>query len=204
MVATLILLRHGRTAYNHSGRFQGQKDVPLDEVGLEQAGAAGADIASRFAVTRIVSSDLTRARQTAEALSAAVGVPVETCPRLREISVGEWEDHTREEVGEKWPTELAAWLSGEEMRPPGGESRTEASARVAERIGELVAESDDEAVLAVVAHGAVIRGATEILLGLDGAAGTLGALENCTTAVLTPRRGEWVLRSWGGPAPTVG
>ncbi|WP_029088790.1 histidine phosphatase family protein [Brevibacterium album] len=204
MVRSLILLRHGRTAYNASGRFQGQIDVPLDSLGLAQAKAAGAHLAQTQEITRIVSSDLTRARQTAEALGGATGLGVELDPQLREITVGEWEGLTREEVGRTWPTELQDWFDGVDMRPPGGESRIESAQRVHRAVERLVEETPEEATLALVAHGAVIRGATELLLGFDPrATGALGVLTNATYALLTPGRHGWVLRQWGGGTEAV-
>jgi broad specificity phosphatase PhoE len=204
VVAALILLRHGRTEFNAEGRFQGQIDVPLDSLGTAQVRAAGAHLAAAQPITRIVSSDLTRARQTADALGAAAGVEVELDERLREITVGEWEGLTRAEVKETWPAELQDWLDGVDMRPPGGESRRESAARVHAAVEDLVTRTPDEGVLAVVAHGAVIRGAAELLLGFeDSAKGTLGVLTNATYALLTPGRHGWILRQWGGGAEAV-
>ena len=197
MVAAIILLRHGQTDYNAEGRFQGQEDIPLNALGRSQAEAA-AQALSASGIDRIVSSDLRRAHETAEALSAATGAGLELDARLREISVGEWQGRTRDEIAGIWPEELAAWFSGADMRPPGGESRRESSARVVTAIREIVAAAGEDETLAIVAHGAVLRGAAEELLGLGReGAGFLGVMANCGYGVLTPRRDTWVLRSWG-------
>ena len=197
MVASLILLRHGQTDYNAEGRFQGQADIPLNELGRSQARAAAEALAGS-GIDRIVSSDLARAYETAQALAARTGAGLEADPLLREISVGEWQGRTRSEIAEIWPDQLAAWQSGVDMRPPGGESRRESSARVVAAIREIVAGAGAEETLAVVAHGAVLRGAAEELLGLGReGAGYLGVMANCGYGVLTPRRDTWVLRSWG-------
>lgn len=203
MVRSLTLLRHGRTSYNAEGRFQGQVDVPLDELGVEQARAVAVHLAGSSSISRIVSSDLTRAAQTAEALSDATGVAVTHDTALREISVGDWEGYTREDVAERWPEELDAWLAGVDMRPPGGESRNESATRVFDAIVRLVEESDAGDDLAIVAHGAVIRSAAEMLLGMTEGQGRLGVLTNCTYARLSPGGSGWVLRSWGGGAESV-
>ncbi|GAA4506393.1 histidine phosphatase family protein [Brevibacterium yomogidense] len=203
MVRSLTLLRHGRTSYNAEGRFQGQVDVPLDELGLEQARAVALHLAGSASISRIVSSDLRRAAQTAQALSEATGVPVAHDASLREISVGDWEGYTRDEVAEKWPEELDAWLAGTDMRPPGGESRNESATRVFEAINRLVDEAPEDEDLVVVAHGAVIRSATEMLLDMADGRGRLGVLTNCTYARLSPGRTGWVLRAWGGGAESV-
>ena len=203
MVRSLTLLRHGRTEYNAVGRFQGHVDVALDELGLAQAEAVAGHLARTASLTSIVSSDLRRTAQTADAVSRATGLPVLHDAGLREISVGDWEGYTREEVAQKWPAELDAWLSGADMRPPGGESRAESAQRVHDAVLRHVEEDDADANLLVVAHGAVIRGATELLLGMSGATGHLGVLTNCTYAHLIPGREGWVLRTWGGGAESV-
>lgn len=203
MVSSLTLLRHGRTEFNAVGRFQGHVDVPLDALGEAQVIAAGEHLATTVSITSIVSSDLRRAAQTAQALSDATGVPVAYDSQLREISVGDWAGCTRDEVAEKWPAELQDWLSGVEMRPPGGESRAESSQRVHEAILRHVEAAEPDAHLAIVAHGAVIRGATELLLGITDAPGHLGVLTNATYAHLIPGRSGWVLQSWRGGAEAV-
>lgn len=204
MVSSLILLRHGRTEFNATGRFQGQLDVSLDPLGTAQAAAAAAHLASAHPISRIVSSDLSRARQTAEALAGATGIGIELDQQLREITVGEWEGLTRDQVGQQWPQELQDWLDGIDMRPPGGESRTESALRMRTAVEDQVSRTAEDGVLAIVAHGAVIRGATELLLGLDGSSrGALGVLTNATYARLTPGRHGWVLRQWGGGSEAV-
>ncbi|HLR44434.1 MAG TPA: histidine phosphatase family protein [Brevibacterium sp.] len=203
MLRSLTLLRHGRTAYNAEGRFQGQVDVPLDALGTAQARAVATHLAGSWSISRIVASDLRRAAQTAQALSDETGVPVEYDSALREISVGDWEGHTRDEVARRWPAELDAWLAGVEMRPPGGESRDESAARVHRAISGLAEASVEDTDLVIVAHGAVIRGAAEMLLGMELGHGRLGVLTNCTYARLSPGRDGWVLRAWGGGAESV-
>ncbi|WP_349828892.1 histidine phosphatase family protein [Brevibacterium litoralis] len=196
MVAQLVLWRHGQTDYNKAGRFQGQVDVPLNATGRAQA-AATAPVVAAFGIDSIHSSDLTRARTTAQALADVTGLPVHENPHLRELSVGDWEDLTREEVGARWPDQLEAWNTGQDVRPPGGESRTESTARVVAAIREIVADAGEDETVAVVAHGAVLRGAAEALLGLGtDDTGHLGVMTNCGYGVLTPRRGTWVLRHW--------
>lgn len=203
MVRSLTLLRHGRTEYNAVGRFQGQVDVPLDSLGLAQAEAVAVHLASSASISSIVASDLARAAQTADAVARATGLPVTHDQALREISVGDWEGYTRDEVALTWPQDLEAWLSGADMRPPGGESRAESSQRVHDAVLRHVEEARHDADLLVVAHGAVIRGATELLLGMTEAPGHLGVLTNCTYAHLIPGESGWVLRSWGGGAEAV-
>ena len=86
----LILWRHGQTDYNLQGRIQGQVDIPLNDTGRQQAQRAADDIAA-LGPTRIVSSPLVRARDTAEVLASLTGLSVEIDPGLVEKSFGTWE-----------------------------------------------------------------------------------------------------------------
>ena len=93
----VLLLRHGRTRWNAEHRFQGQADPPLDDVGRAQAyEVAGLVAALRPGV--LVSSDATRAMQTAAPIGEVTGLQIKTDPRLRERSLGHWEGLTRDEV----------------------------------------------------------------------------------------------------------
>ena len=93
----LVVLRHGETTHNAAGIWQGQLDSPLSELGLEQADAVGAAVAA-LSPDRIVTSDLARARVTAESVGRATGIRVELDPRFREIHAGRWQGLTAEEV----------------------------------------------------------------------------------------------------------
>lgn len=204
MVQELYLIRHGQTEYNAQQRFQGQIDVPLDATGETQAIAIAKYLKNR-GFTRIFASDLRRARQTAEAISSETQVPVEVDAGLREIQVGEWEGYTRAEIHERWPELLAKWATGQEVRPPGGESRMESSTRVYEAILRLVGTCGEDDVVAMVAHGAVIRGATELMMGLNTieqpTLAKLGTLNNCEYVHFIRRGHTWMLRMFAGGVP---
>ncbi|HYF00177.1 MAG TPA: histidine phosphatase family protein, partial [Planctomycetota bacterium] len=118
----LYLVRHGQTAWNELGRAQGHTDIPLDERGRRQAQALG-EAFRRLPLDRILTSDLARAYQTAEAVAHATGVSLEVRPELRERGFGEWEGSPFADVG--------AWILARaqsdgipflECRPPGGEA----------------------------------------------------------------------------------
>jgi len=165
---TVVLLRHARTAYNASLRLQGQIDIPLDDVGRWQAGEGGSALASSHRATRIVSSDLGRALETATAYADALGgALVQTDARLRERGFGEWEGMTGEELSARWPEEYAAWRRGAEPAGAGAESKAEVAARMAEAVAEHAEQLDDDATLVLVSHGAAISLAVTALLGLD-------------------------------------
>ncbi|WP_237669638.1 histidine phosphatase family protein, partial [Rhodococcus sp. BS-15] len=97
MIRRLILLRHGQTEYNATDRMQGQLDTDLSELGRSQAKTAAAELATREPI-KIVSSDLRRALDTANALGDAAGVAVSVDERLRETHLGQWQGLTHTEV----------------------------------------------------------------------------------------------------------
>jgi broad specificity phosphatase PhoE len=162
----VLLWRHGRTAHNEEGRLQGQSDIPLDDVGLWQARTAAAAIAARYRPTRIVVSDLARARVTADFLAAMVGLEPVVDPRVRERSFGDWEGLTATEIAVRWPADHAAWSQGGEPHRPGGESRAAVATRMIEAVTAHTEELDDDDTLLVVSHGAAIGLAVAGLLGL--------------------------------------
>ena len=107
----VVVLRHGRTAWSGQGRFAGHADVPLDATGRAQARAAAARLAP-LRPSLLVSSDLARARHTAEAVGAATGLAVTVDARLREEHLGGWEGLTRAEAEARYPDEFARWRGG--------------------------------------------------------------------------------------------
>jgi broad specificity phosphatase PhoE/ribonuclease HI len=119
---TLVLVRHGATTFTVEKRFSGVGDPPLIEQGRQQIKAAAAELAARGGVQRIVSSPLSRCRESAAIISAAVGVPVEVDDDLREVDFGAWEGLTFPVVEERWTRELALWLGDTSISPPDGES----------------------------------------------------------------------------------
>lgn len=163
----VLLLRHGRTAYNAEARFQGQTDIPLDEVGLGQAKRVADALAAELAgePVSMITSDLSRAAQTAEVVAARLGVPVTVEPRLREIYAREWEGLLREQIVARWPEDYAAWRRGDgEVRIGGGESRVDAGHRAAAAITEAD-QAMDGGTLVCVSHGGALRAAIFLLLG---------------------------------------
>lgn len=202
----VLLWRHGRTAYNHAQRWQGQIDIPLDDVGLAQAAAGARSLAKLVegvGVT-IVASDLSRASRTAEALASIVGVPVTTDPRLREIAAGEWEGKTRPEIVDAGMADvLQAWVDGEDVRiGRTGERRSEVGVRGAAAIAEHAAAVPDGGTLVVASHGGLVRGSTLTLLGLDPAGwNVLGTIGNCHWVDLQVRGGAWRLNGYNLSAP---
>ena len=126
----LILWRHGQTDYNSQGRIQGRVDVPLNETGRDQARRAAEDIAA-LGPTRIVSSPLTRARDTAEALASLTGLSVEIDEGLAEKSFGDWEGLKAADIKKQWPEHYATWRAGGDLP----QFRIEGRRQTAERVG---------------------------------------------------------------------
>jgi len=129
-VIRLILARHGETAWNAEGRYQGQADVPLNETGRRQAAALAQRLAAE-GVHAIYASDLQRAWETATTIAEPHGLPVRPEPRLREIDFGAWDGLTYSEIGQRYPKALAAWEANPlSAGPPGGENLSRVTARV--------------------------------------------------------------------------
>jgi len=198
---TVVLIRHGVTDWNADSRFQGHADIPLNDLGRAQAEAMAAHAARDLRPTRIVSSDLVRARETALALARACELEVAVDARLREIDVGEWEGLTMAEVADQVPGFAEGLDPGDDFRwSATGETANEATARVAEAIRDHAERASGDEVLAVVGHGAVLRNAVVRLMGLDAPLAVMGVLSNCGWAVLRPRTAYWRLAAYNQTA----
>ncbi|HEY2258078.1 MAG TPA: histidine phosphatase family protein [Solirubrobacteraceae bacterium] len=152
----VLLARHGETNDNLEPlRFQGFTDTPLNETGRRQA----QELAERVAgdgIRSLWASDLTRARETAEAVGARIGLSVRLDARLREGNRGEWEGHLFRDVKRDQPEAFAAWMrGGAEFRFPGGESLLDQQRRVTAALEEIHAAAELPAL--VVCHGGSIR-----------------------------------------------
>ena len=181
----LVLVRHGRTAWNLTRRAQGHTDIPLDEVGHRQAAAMAPAVAA-LRPSRLWSSDLARAAQTAEYVGRAAGIAVELDARLREYSVGSRSGLTRDEFAARFPREYAAWQADDEtILVPGAESTADVVARMVPALrGYVEALGPGETGVAVT-HGACLRAAMLALLELPGAYdGAFATMGNCTWTTL--------------------
>jgi probable phosphoglycerate mutase len=158
----LILIRHGETAWNRDRRIQGQTDVELSALGHEQARQLARRL-SREPIQAIYSSDLARARQTAEPLGEALSLPIHPTPLLREVGFGAWEGLTVSEVEARWPEEYRAWrLDSITYRPPEGERIEELQRRALTGAAEILAAHPGETI-ALIGHGGSVKA---ILCGL--------------------------------------
>jgi broad specificity phosphatase PhoE len=152
----LLLARHGETDDNLAPiRVQGFSDTPLNDTGRRQA----AELAERVAnegVAALWSSDLARARETAEIVGARIGLEPRLDARLREANRGDWEGRLFVDIEREQPERYLAWRrAGEQFRFPGGESLREQMNRVADALCDVRQAGDLPAL--VVCHGGSIR-----------------------------------------------
>ena len=194
----VVVLRHGETDHNAARIWQGHLDTALSEQGQRQADAVGPALAA-LSPTAIVSSDLTRARLTAESVGRACGIPVVLDARFREIDVGAWQGMSASDVADRWPEVQAALARGEDLRRgDSGETLAEVAERVGAALAEHLAALGPGECLVVSTHGASGRTAAAWLLGLehDLAWRVLGALGNCHWAELVEGRAGWRIQTW--------
>ena len=165
-MSRLLLARHGQSVSNAVRRFQGVQDVALSELGARQAEALGLAL-RRLRITAVYTSPLERARRTAEIAAAGLGVPLTPVHDLRELSLGDWEGRTVEEIRalpgdpyERWVRDPVACL------PPGAEPLPEVQARVVSAMADIAAAHPNGRQVLVVCHGGVISAYLAHCLGL--------------------------------------
>jgi len=152
----LILIRHGETAWNRELRFQGHADVPLNDMGHEQARRLGLRLASETAVQHIFSSDLMRAQQTAAPGAQQLSLPVATSAALREQFFGVVEGMRSDEIQSLHPRAWEEWLEfREDHAMPEGETPREFHARIIAALGNIASEHQGRHLI-VVTHGGVL------------------------------------------------
>ncbi|MGI8869079.1 MAG: histidine phosphatase family protein [Mycobacteriales bacterium] len=197
-----MLWRHGQTAWNLQRRYQGSTDVPLDEVGVEQANR-GARLLAALRPAMLVSSPLLRARASAGALAEVTDLEVIVDDRLVERGGGAWEGLTDAEIRSRFPSEYAVW------QPADGETPEQVEKRVVAAVEDALSELPDQAVLVVASHGAAIRfGLAGLLEMPQEYVDRLGPLGNCSWSLLERvpygrLRGGWrVAEHNAGTLPT--
>jgi broad specificity phosphatase PhoE len=179
----VLLVRHGQSTWNAAGRWQGQEDPPLTDMGERQAKEAAQRLAALQGsepIDAVWASDLQRAATTARAFADAFGVDVRTDTRFRERHAGPWQGCTRAEIEERWPGFL-----GSSRRPDGYEPDADLVARTIDALDDLSATHPGERVV-VVTHGGVLR-QLEVWLG-DHERGLIPNLS-----------GRWFVRTGDGP-----
>lgn len=189
MARRLILLRHGLTEYNSTGRMQGQLDTALHEMGIRQAAATAEEFAT-WDIRRVITSDLTRASDTADLIAQRHGLTPIHDARLRETHLGEWQARSHEEIDSAHPGHRALWRHDPTWAPPGGETRMDVAARARAVIDEHMRTFPEweGGIVMVVAHGGTIAALTAALLDLPMASYPIfSGLGNTSWAQLTAR-----------------
>lgn len=210
MERRLILTRHGQTTYNAVRRMQGHINSQLSELGKQQAMDAAGKMVNA-GITRILSSDLDRAADTARIIGEQLELDVEIDSRLRETNLGDWQGRAHAEIDAEDPHARALWRNNPAWAPPNGESRIEVSLRARQVVDELMVSYPQWTgnTVLIVAHGGTISALTSNLLNLGvGQYPLLSGLDNTASSVLTarPRYGadypdvavdaQWYLKGW--------
>ncbi|MET0999918.1 MAG: histidine phosphatase family protein [Marmoricola sp.] len=182
---SIVLLRHGQTAWNAEGRAQGHTDVGLDDTGREQAEAVAPVLAALDPVL-LVTSDLARARETAAFLEKETGLTAVEDPRWREYDLGERTGLTLAEFGERIGAEFDGWWDVHaHVEVAGAESPAQLADRVLPAFEEVLGRLGEDETAVVVTHGASLRVAVAGILGWPIETATdLEAMDNCGWATL--------------------
>lgn len=197
-LTTIVLVRHGRTALTEAHKISGGTgdDPMLSELGHRDASSV-AKVISEFGTkgtfahlpkpTAVIASPMQRTRETAEHIAQLLGVPVETEETLREISFGDWDGHTNEQVAELWPEIYQNWRGSWTEAPPNGESLEVFDARI-RKARALILERYRGQTVVVVAHVMPIRGFLTLALDAGPAGYWRPQVAPCSVSVI---------RHWG-------
>ena len=192
-MGTLIIVRHGETEWNATGRIQGHTDIGLSEKGAEQARSLGLRLAGMH-IDVAYSSDLKRSSETARLAMGGRDVVVNETAMLREYHKGEFEGLTLAEIKERFPDEYPKYLEKDlDYAPKGGESLRDVNVRMATIMNEIKSNHLDDTVL-VVGHGGALRAAMVALLGLPLEGNWSFLFGNCSLTIFDTHADNAVLR----------
>ncbi|HPU12177.1 MAG TPA: bifunctional RNase H/acid phosphatase [Aeromicrobium sp.] len=193
---TVIMVRHGVTAYTQRKLFSGSggEDPPLVDEGLEQADRAGVWLSANGGADAIVASPLLRTQQTAAQISKVLGLPVATDEGFAETAFGDWDGFSFGDIMKKWPAELESWLASTAVAPPGGESFDAVSARVEAARDRLLRDYAGKRVV-VVSHVTPIK--LMVRIALDAQMSILHRMELAPASISTV---TW----WPDGTPSLG
>jgi broad specificity phosphatase PhoE len=187
-VRRLLLARHGQSVSNAIRRFQGAQDVALSPLGMRQAEALGQAV-SRRAIAHVYVSPFERARHTAEIALAGLGLPLTVVDDLRELSLGEWEGCTVEEIRTRPGDPYARWVRDPvQCPPPGGEPLADVQARVLRAVEGITAAHPNGDDVLIVSHGGVISALLAHCFGLPLSSIWRIAVANCSLSEIAPPR----------------
>ena len=201
---TIILVRHGRTILTESHRISGRggEDPQLSEAGIQDAQAVAEELtkvshtgpyAKVLKPSVVVSSPIARTRETASIVATRLGIPVEINEDIAEISFGEWDGHTNQEVAENWPDQYEQWRGDVKISPPGGESLEEFDVRVQNGLADILEKYEGQTVV-VVSHVMPIRGFLKSALQAGWPAYWRTSVAPCSMSII---------RFWGNEAAEI-
>ncbi|HEU5326243.1 MAG TPA: histidine phosphatase family protein [Candidatus Limnocylindria bacterium] len=197
--ARLVIVRHGVTAWNREGRFQGHLDPPLSTAGRREAQLVARRIAEDddLRPTRIVSSSLARAAETAESIASVCAVSVERDDRLMEIGQGRWEGRTHDEIAAEDPARYQRWRTATGLkRPPGGETAASATGRLASFVANLAEGGPGDETVCVVSHGGSIRILAALLFDIGLERAWALDVDNASLSVASRGTRGWRVERW--------
>jgi broad specificity phosphatase PhoE len=184
----LLLARHGQSVWNEVRKFQGGTDVALSALGRRQAEALGRAVRGRRLAAAYV-SPMQRAFETATIALEGTGVPLTALDELRELSLGEWEGYTVDEVSAREGDPYRRWVRAPlDCPPPGGEALPDVSRRVLRAIDRIAMAHPNGDDVLVVAHGGVISVYTCHLLGCSFNTMWRLRVDNCSLTTVEPPR----------------
>jgi broad specificity phosphatase PhoE len=197
----IILVRHGQTEWNRIERFRGRADVPLNPTGRAQAELTGKKVAATWRPVAIYSSPLSRALETAEAISHQVRVmqgislQVKVHPGLMDIDYGEWQGLTPEETHQRWPEALDDWYNAPQRAAiPGGESLDSLRERGMAVVMELASLYAGKIIL-LLGHTVINRVLLLAILGLGNERFWRLKQDTCAINVFEAENGIYTLES---------
>jgi alpha-ribazole phosphatase len=162
----LLLTRHGQTDWNIARRYQGQSDTPLNEKGIRQAEQLAKRLSTET-IHAIYASDLSRAMNTAKAIAVFHSLHIHPDARLRELSFGDWEGMTYEEMSAHSPELFDAWMKDAlNISTPNGETHQQLAERVQAAFDDIKARHKDETIL-IVGHSGSMQTLLSLTLGVD-------------------------------------
>jgi broad specificity phosphatase PhoE len=151
----MYIVRHGETQWNREEVFRGSKDIPLNETGKKQAQRVGNYFSKRH-IDRIISSPLSRAIQTAEAVSSATGIKFESAKEFADMNFGIWEGLSLREVEERFPTDFRLWkASPDKLRVESGETLAMVRDRISAGLANISCDREDAVV--IVTHRVICK-----------------------------------------------
>ncbi|MEX2222606.1 MAG: histidine phosphatase family protein [Candidatus Rokuibacteriota bacterium] len=184
----LLLARHGQSVSNAVRRFQGAQDVALSPLGVRQAEALRLAVGRRR-IAHVYASPLERARRTAEIAMSGLDLPMTVVDDLRELSLGEWEGCTVEEIQTRPGDPYAQWVRDPVLGlPPGGEPLAEVQARVLQALARIASAHPNGDDVLIVSHGGVISALLAHWLGLPLSSIWRIAVANCSLSEISPPR----------------